>query len=419
MASFAFDETCRALGIPNEIKRSYEKNGLKNLYAWQVECLNDTGALQGNNVVYCAPTGGGKTLVAELVLLKTTCALRKKCIFVLPYVSLVVEKHQDIQRLLNIYNRSKPKNERVHVKSFHGESKFSRNLQEDILICTIEKANSVINALISSGQIFQLGCVIIDEMHVIGDASRGYNLEILVSKLKYLQLKANLLSRRLHIQVVALSATISNLPSIAAWFNAVLYQTDFRPVPLQEMIVSGGAVFDSATAKEIRPLLSLSSMSSAVPKSSSVSKQMSSLSEEMHQILCLCVEGLRNDQQIIIFCSSRNQCQATAKLLSDLLSHIDTRLDSSGDNATSEMIFEKRMRTVEKIHIESSDFKTSTGSNKSAGVTESPQNMLKKSILNGVAFHHAGDYDTVIIILRSNTDELCNNIKFIQMLCCC
>lgn len=392
MASLAFDETCRALGIPNEIKRSYEKKGLKNLYPWQVECLNDTGALQGNSVVYCAPTGGGKTLVAELVLLKTACALRKKCIFVLPYVSLVVEKHQDIQRLLNMYNRSKPKSERVHVKSFHGESKFSRKLQEDILICTIEKANTVVNALISSGQIFQLGCVIIDEMHVIGDAARGYNLEILVSKLKYLQLKANSISKRLHIQVVALSATISNLPSIAAWFNAVLYQTSFRPVPLQEMIVSGSSVFDSATATAIRPILLLSSLSNnAISNPIHVKKQLSTLSEEMHQILCLCIEGLLNKQQIIIFCTSRNQCQATAKLLSELLSNIDTSTPSNIDDSSvddgydkMEVLFGKRLTTVEKIQ----PVELSKSESSSSG--DSPQSILKKSILNGVAFHHAG-----------------------------
>jgi DNA polymerase theta len=312
-------------------------------------------------------------------------------------VSLVVEKHEDIQRLLNIYNRSKPKSERVHVKSFHGESKFSRKLQEDILICTIEKANTVVNALVSSGQIFQLGCVIIDEMHVIGDASRGYNLEILVSKLKYLQLKANAVSKRLHIQVVALSATISNLPSIATWFNAALYQTSFRPVPLQEMIVSGSCVFDSATASKTRPLLSLSSLSKEISNPIFVKKQVSTLSEEMHQILCLCIEGLRNNQQIIIFCSSRNQCQATAKILSDLLSNIDTTsshfstAEEDGDLA-AEVLCGKRMTTVEKIHAEeSSGFQSSSDSSTSAKVDmESPQSILKKSILCGVAFHHAG-----------------------------
>ena len=392
MANVSFDETCRVLGIPKEIQRSYEKKGLKSLYKWQVECLNDTGALKGNNVVYCAPTGGGKTLVAELVILKTACALRKKCLFVLPFVSLVLEKHAEIQKLLHIYNRSKPKNERIRVKAFHGESKFSRKLPEDILICTIEKANAVINTLISSGQIFQLGCVVVDEMHVIGDASRGYNLEILISKLQYLQLKAAAVNKQLRIQVVALSATISNLPALAEWFKAILYQTTFRPVPLQENIVSGNFVFNSTNCQQSRPLLSINSVISATSNQQQTKKLISTFSEEMQQILLLCIEGLRNKQQIIIFCTSRNQCQTTAKLLSDILSTVITHMNDTD----VEELLERRMCTSDRIHIDKSASLAALDGELSSKMTDSPESVLRKSILAGVAFHHAGIMVTII-----------------------
>ena len=382
MATLSFDETCQSLGIPDEIKRSYERRGLKNLYPWQVECLNETGALKGNNVVYCAPTGGGKTLVAELVLLKTACALRKKSIFVLPFVSLVLEKHQDIRRILNIYNRSKPKSERISIKSFHGESTFSRRLHEDILICTIEKANSVVNALISRGQISQLGCIIIDEMHVLGDDSRGYHLEILVSKLKYMQLKADAMSKKLRIQIVALSATISNLQIIANWLNAVLYQTSFRPVPLREMIVSGNTIYDCETILEVRPLFSVVAETS---QSQDFEKRLQSWSEEMRQILSLCVEGLHNGQQIIVFCSSRNQCQATAKLLSDAMQFFQSLV-----GCCDELVVEKRKAITEKIDSAVGFNPKSSFESSSAVEKDLPQTILKKSVMHGIAFHHAG-----------------------------
>ena len=73
-----------------------------------------------------------------------------------------------------------------------------------IFVCTIEKANGLFNTFLSGKEdsmynsnsnnsnssnssnssnntsILSLGCVVIDEMHMMGDASRGYLLEILV-----------------------------------------------------------------------------------------------------------------------------------------------------------------------------------------------------------------------------------------------
>jgi replicative superfamily II helicase len=168
------------LGIPEEISKSYALKGLRVLYDWQMECLTNSGVFSGNNLVYCAPTGGGKTLVAELVILKTAITLRKQSILVLPYISLVHEKERDFRRILNIYNRSKPKSERIKVCGYHSDSKSSKSYAENIIICTIERANMIINSLIVRGYANRFGCVVIDELHVLGDEQRGYHLEILV-----------------------------------------------------------------------------------------------------------------------------------------------------------------------------------------------------------------------------------------------
>jgi replicative superfamily II helicase len=175
-----FREVCQSMSVPEEISQSYLKKGLNHLHLWQMECLYQTNVLNGENLIYCAPTGGGKTLVAELIILKTVIYLKKRAMLILPYVSLVTEKEREFKRLVMIYNRTKPISERIRIKGYHGESKSIGKLKEHILICTIEKANSITNALISRGLLNQLGCVVVDEMHVLGDFHRGFHLEILI-----------------------------------------------------------------------------------------------------------------------------------------------------------------------------------------------------------------------------------------------
>jgi replicative superfamily II helicase len=48
----------------------------------QAECLNQPGVLDGSNLVYCAPTSGGKSLVAEVLMLRRLVVTGKAVLLV-------------------------------------------------------------------------------------------------------------------------------------------------------------------------------------------------------------------------------------------------------------------------------------------------------------------------------------------------
>lgn len=71
-----------------------------NLYEWQAEALTQPGVLEGRNLVYCAPTSGGKSLVAEILALRRLYATGKAALLVLPFVSLCAEKAAHWEKIL-------------------------------------------------------------------------------------------------------------------------------------------------------------------------------------------------------------------------------------------------------------------------------------------------------------------------------
>lgn len=96
------------------------------------------------------------------------------------------------------------------------------------------------------------------------------------------------------IQMVGMSATLPNLDLLAHWLDADLYRTDFRPVPLTEMVKMGLDIFDFSLNK----LRSLGS--------DQIFKN-----DEDH-IIPLCLETIRDGCSILIFCPTKNWCEKLA-----------------------------------------------------------------------------------------------------------
>lgn len=65
-------------GLPTAVVQKYAEKKITTLFPWQVECLQTGKVLSGSNLIYSAPTSSGKTLVSELLMLKTVIEKKKK-----------------------------------------------------------------------------------------------------------------------------------------------------------------------------------------------------------------------------------------------------------------------------------------------------------------------------------------------------
>lgn len=200
---------------------------------------------------------------------------------------------------------------------------------------------------------------------------------------------------------------MGNIAALVEWFEAYLYQTNFRPVQLTEFLVAGNEVLDCAGIAK-RQLIENSSEHSGTSKAKAISssKNMAQTVNSGNDGLTILVnEGLRNGQQILVFCSSRNACQAVCKHLSaTIVASSCTGSDSSdrspmrhqGSRLSGEALILGRLAIADNIAC---GVATASGGVGGDGVVTT----LCGGLRVGVAFHHAGLdalYTAIVCCLR-------------------
>ena len=321
-------------GLPTKVVEQYEKSGISSMFPWQAECLLLPNVLSGGNLVFSAPTSAGKTLVAELLTLKCVLERHKKVLFILPFVSIGQEKTNHFQKLFGCVN--------VKTGGFIGGQSPAGGLASvDIAVCTIEKANNIINQLLEKGELAQVGAVVIDELHMIGEPHRGFLLELLITKILYASSSSgdnSLSEQKNRIQLIGMSATLPNVHMLSRWIGGELFITQYRPVALEEMVFVGSILYNASFDK-------LRNFSNATDEEG---------------LARLCQETITEGHSVLVFCPTRSWCESLAKKLATVITC------QEGDS-TIAAVYEKLKQTM-------------------VGVDP----VLRLTLPRRVAFHHAG-----------------------------
>ncbi|KAI4149837.1 MAG: hypothetical protein LQ341_001231 [Variospora aurantia] len=398
--------------LPDTLVKNLASMGIQSIYPWQSSCLLGRGLLTGEkNLIYTAPTGGGKSLVADILMLKRVLgSSHAKAILVLPYVALVQEKvnwlrkaiegvekePQPPSQLLDLKRSKWHSSKTVRVVGFFGGSKARATWADvDIAVCTFEKANMLVNTAIEQHTIDDLGVVVLDELHMIDDDHRGYLMELLATKVLSLEQK---------VQILGMSATLPNTQLLAKWLDAKFYISKFKPIPIKEYLVLGNSVHSITTSSAFfRAASQTTGLVPSQPIAPLMTIQPSTHTElrnpTTNAVVALAVETAGQGFGALIFCGGRQACQTTALLVSQAMP--DCSCDTS----------EKRQDVIDDLR------------SLPVGLDE----VLEKTIPRGVAFHRltseereilASAYDNRVISMRGRAGRKGKDEVGESFLCC-
>ena len=182
------------------------------------------GLLDGRDQLVVSATATGKTLVGELAGIERALNGEGKMLFLVPLVALANQKHEDFE---DDYGDFLDVSIRVGASRIRDDgNRFDPGA--DVIVGTYE---GIDHALRTGKDLGDIGTVVIDEVHNLGEAERGHRLDGLVSRLKH-YCETN----DCGTQWVYLSATVGNAPELAGKLDAQLIEFEERPVPIERHV---------------------------------------------------------------------------------------------------------------------------------------------------------------------------------------
>ncbi|MSO16415.1 MAG: DEAD/DEAH box helicase [Candidatus Planktophila sp.] len=176
----------------------------------------------GKGVLVAAPTGAGKTVVGEFAAF-SSLARGKKCFYTTPIKALSNQKFAEFQERFGEHR----------VGLLTGDTNI--NSEADILVMTTEVLRNMLYA--NSSTLTNLGSVVMDEVHYLADKFRGAVWEEVLIHLME------------SVQVISLSATVSNAEEFGEWLGEIRGATEvivseIRPIPLYQHVLIGDRMID-------------------------------------------------------------------------------------------------------------------------------------------------------------------------------
>ena len=177
---------------------------------------------EGHGVLVAAPTGAGKTVVGEYAVF-LALSQGRKCFYTTPIKALSNQKFSDLVKRHGAAN----------VGLLTGDN--SINGDAPVVVMTTEVLRNMLYA--GSTALDGLGFVVMDEVHYLADRFRGAVWEEVIIHLPE------------SVQLVSLSATVSNAEEFGEWLETVrgatrIIVSEHRPVPLWQHVLAGGKIFD-------------------------------------------------------------------------------------------------------------------------------------------------------------------------------
>lgn len=160
-----------------------------------------------DNLLVGAPTGSGKTAVAELAIFRLWCTQpQKKAVYIAPLKALAYERLKDWKKKFGSFK---------NVVEVTGDSRTTAKeiARSHLIVTTPEKWDGISRHWMQRKYVRSIGLVIIDEVHLLGE-NRGGVLESIVTRLSFISKLTDTTTR-----IICLSTALANSRQISDWLS--------------------------------------------------------------------------------------------------------------------------------------------------------------------------------------------------------